>query len=165
MIVLFLHILLALPLVAAVEPMMAETKAQVELENVLSRLISREEFLLQVSTEVKQEQQRRLVEGESFIMPSAPSRNRVTPMPGFIPEPDVTEPKPPAPPERRIYRVYDVPVLKALRVRVDFDDGVSANTIARAKTLVKDYLISNFGGIATASFARMPMRESPQRMR
>ena len=142
--------------IADPDPHMAETKTQIELENALGRIIPPQQFLVQVSADVTQRLQRRLVEGESLVNPNGQKTKRPEPMPGFMPEAvSLTETQ--APTERQIFRVVETPVLESVRVRVDFDERVNPDRILRAKNIVKDYITSHFSGQAEAIFGRLPM--------
>jgi hypothetical protein len=135
---------------------MVETKVQVDLENALSRLMPREDFLVQVNTDVVTHVERRLVEGETITTKPEPTRPPVDTMPGFLPEPDI-RPPPPPPETRETYRIIETPELKSVLVRVNFDETVPLDVMARGKSMVQSYMQESYPNKAVMTFNTIPM--------
>ncbi len=105
-------LLFGMPLVAGAinEPQMVETKIQTDIENTLSRMFPREQFLVLVTTEVTVRTEKKLVEGEVLIPAPETPEVSITSMPGFLPEPDLRPPQK-AQPTRQTYRIVETPEL------------------------------------------------------
>jgi hypothetical protein len=156
-----LPFLLPLALIASADPFMVETKIQTDLETSLSRLIPREQFLVQASSEIETMSERKVVEGETILSDSEPEAPFAPAMPGFTPESEPTKTTRPMQ-TRQVYRTVQTPVLRLVRVRIDFDDKLPAETINRARTLGLDYLRTHFPNKSTLSFSFMPMLKPPK---
>lgn len=148
--------ILSFSLFAAGDPYMADTKIQADLENSLARMIPREQFLVQINTEVATRTERKVVEGETVVTNPEPESPRVAPLPGFVPE---TEPKEKLKPlqNRQMYRMVDVPYLSMVRAKVDFDDSLPVPTVSRAKNAVQEYLKTHFTSRSAVTYASYPM--------
>jgi len=145
------------------EPFLAETKVQNDLESLLSRLIVKEQFLVQVNAEITTRTERRLVEGEtsSQSLKTEPEI-QVQAMPGFVPEAH-EDPRPPeAQQQRQIYRLVDVPEVKSIRVQASFDEALDQPTVVRAKMLIQSYLTTNYPNVGSFSFTQLPMLKPPK---
>jgi hypothetical protein len=142
------------------DPLAVSSKVQSDLENLLSRLIPAEKFLVQVNTDVSSRSERRLVEGDEFISPPEKKPRVVEPMPGFVPETSELEPEVSAPPTRRSFRLVEIPELRAVRVNVGFDQGLARETLNRAEFLVRAYVQSNYRGLGSLIFSSLPMLPS-----
>lgn len=140
----------------ASEPFLVETKVQVDLENALSRVIPREQFLVRVNTEVGNRVERRIVEGETTTTRPEPTQAPIPVMPGFLPEAQV-KPQNPAPQMRELYRLVETPVLNSVLVHVSFDETVAPETISRCKSLVQEYLREAYPNKAVITFSQIPM--------
>lgn len=140
------------------EPYVIESKVQQDLENTLSRIISRDQFLVQSTADIQIDVERKLVEGESIqnAIPKDPEEEPPTSMPGFVPEPVTKDPKFPQQ-IRQIYKNVDVPTLKSLSVHVNFDDKLALAIVTRGRNLVETYLATNYKGKARATYGQMPM--------
>jgi DNA-binding transcriptional ArsR family regulator len=138
------------------DPFATSSKVQSDLENLLSRVIPEDKFLVQVNTEVSTRTERRVVEGDQFITPPEPKEVTAAPMPGFYPE-TVEKVESPAPPTRQTFRMLEIPELRAVRVSVGFDEAIARDTLRRAEFLVRAYMQSNFKALGSVSFATVPM--------
>lgn len=140
------------------EPYSVESRVQQDLEGMLSRIISKDQFLVQTTADIQIEVERRLIEGEMVAntIPRDPEEEPPTSMPGFVPEPTTREPRLPQQ-SRQVFRNVDVPVLKQLLVHVNFDDHLPLATVTKGRTLVENYVNSNYRGKAKATFGQMPM--------
>jgi hypothetical protein len=151
---------IAMIAVGEANPHLVETKVQTDLENGLSKMITKDLFLVQVHTEITTRSERKLVEGESVIdsEDEDPQPEQVEePMPGFVPEPDPPGPKKKGPRLRQIFKVVDVPELQMVRVLVNFDETVAAPIVGRSKVFTQNYLREGFPGKSTVIFNVLPM--------
>ena len=139
------------------DPFLVSAKVQTDLDSALSRLIPPEQFLVQVSTDISQRMEKRLIEGETVTpAPAEPEPPRAPPMPGFVIETE-DRVKPVQPPTKQAFRMHEIPELKAVRVAITFDDVLPELTTSRAKTIARMYLQNNYHGIGMLSFSTMPM--------
>lgn len=137
-------------------PYLVESKVQGDLDSALSRLIPREQFLVLVTTEINNKVERKLIEGETIANPRQGNKPEVVPMPGFLPEADL-EPEDHSQQTRQLYRVVETPVLVSVRVHVSFDLALPADTLARGKQIVQNYLRSTHPSRAMLTFDQIPM--------
>ncbi len=156
-----LFLLLSIPLWGEpLDPLAVSSKVQSDLENLLSRLIPPEKFLVQVNTDVSTRSERRLVEGDEFISPPEKKPRVVEPMPGFVPETSELEVDSVAPAARRSFRLVEIPELRAVRVNVGFDQAIARETLNRAEFLVRSYVQNNYRGLGSLIFSSLPMLPS-----
>ncbi len=156
----FGYILFLFPLIASAmnDAYLVESKVQGDLENALSRLIPKEEFLVQVNAEVQVKSERKLVEGETIISQvEREEETTVPPMPGFVPEIKEERSKDKPTQSRQVYRTVDSSELAALRVYVKFDDALKPATITQAKNAVQEYLRGSYSNKAFVSYSELPM--------
>lgn len=142
----------------APEPYVVESKVQQDVEGILTRLISKDQFLVQTTADIQIEVERKLVEGETIAntIPHDPEEDPPPSMPGFVPEPTTREPKLPQQ-SRQVFKNVDVPTLKQVLVHVNFDDLLPLATVTRGRLLVETYLATNYKGKAKATFGQMAM--------
>jgi hypothetical protein len=141
---------------APADPYLVQPQVQSDLENLLSRMIPSEQFLVQISTDVALRQDRQVVEGEVFTTTTEKETEPVPMMPGFLPE--VRE-KPDREPQRtrQVYRMVEKPVLKLVRASITFDDELEAPVVSRARILVQNYLRTAYPNQAVVAFTSLPM--------
>lgn len=151
-------ILFFFPLIAVGinDPYMAESRVQMDLDNMLSRIIHREQFLVQVAAEVTTRRERQLVEGETEEAPGVPLSPRVKPMPGFVIEPTTTPPQP-TKGDRKVYRMEDTFQLDLVKVDVTFDEALPPQVTYRGRALVQNYLKEHYPNRSLLSFDTLPM--------
>src|SRR4051812_14635109 len=139
-------------------PYNVEGKVQADLEALLSRLISPEQFLVQVSADVVVHSERRLVEGELITTPPTEVPPPPTPaMPGFSPSFETKPAVRAAQQSRQVYRSVETPVLVAVRASVSFDRSLALETVNYAKHMVQNYLTENSPRSGRARFLSLPM--------
>ena len=146
----------SVPALAVNDPYMAESRVQMDLDNMLSRIIHREQFLVQVAAQVTTRRERQLLEGETEESPSIPIGPRVKPMPGFVIEPSTTPPQP-TKGDRRVYRMEDTYQLDLVKVDVTFDEALPAQVLYRGRLLVQNYLKAHYPNRSLLSFDTLPM--------
>jgi len=128
---------------------LVEGKVQSDLENALSRIIPREEFLVQVNAEIQVRSERKLVEGETIVTQmERVEESPVRPMPGFVPDIREEQPKDKPTQSRQVYRTVDTSELAALKVYVKFDDALKPVTVTQAKNAVQEYLRGSYASKA-----------------
>ncbi len=153
-------VLLYLPyfiLAFALDPYLVETKVQQDLENTLSKIIEREQFLIQVISDVVIKSERKVVEGETIINnTSEEAEVFVTPMPGFVPEPQVKSQTKPLQ-TRSVFRLVETPTLRSLKVMVNFDEVLPPATVSKGKQLVQNYLKRSYPTQAIVLFSQLKM--------
>ncbi len=143
---------------AAADPFMTEAKVQLDVDGMLARLFSKNQYYVQVNTEIATRSERRVVEGETFQGSSTQDDSaQVTMMPGFIPEPGIKAKETITPQQRQIYRIIEVPELKWVRVHVNFHDKLRLESVAQAKLMVQSYLHGNYPDHSVLTFGQMPM--------
>jgi len=122
------------PHVFAADPFLTESKVQLDIEGMLSRLFQRHQFFVQVNGQVVTRSERRVVEGETFqdsvIQEETP---QVIMMPGFLPEPILKGKETKTPQQRQVYRIIDIPELKMVRVHVNLHDKLPTEIVSQAK--------------------------------
>lgn len=156
----FFFYILCFPFIAFAlnEAIQVESKVQSDLENALSRIIPKDEFLVQVNAEVQQKSERKLIEGETITSQIEVAEDSpVTPLPGFVPEYKEDRAKDKPMQSRQVYRTVDTTELTALKVYIKFDDVLKANTIAQAKKVVQEYLSGSYSNKAFVSYSELPM--------
>lgn len=154
----FLGMIFTVAVFGLPDPYIIEAKVQQDLENSLSKIITKEQFIVQTSAEIRVETERRLVEGENVAnaIPRDPEDVPPPTMPGFVPEP--TTPTPQLPQQtREVFKTVETPALKLLRVHTSFDDQLPLATVTRARQLITTYLNTNYAGKASLTFGQMPM--------
>ncbi len=148
------------------DPYLIENKISHDLEESLSKMIAREQFLVQVNSVLNLKAEKRLIEGETTIDNFELKRaNNAPVMPGFNPEPEALPPVYPNSKTREIYRTVESPEVSLVRVRVSFDNGLSKDIVAKAKKSVQEYLDLVVPGKSVLSFSLFPMyKEKPAPM-
>ena len=142
------------------DPYLVESKVQLDLENGLMKMIPREEFLVQVHTDIVMKSERKLFEGESIQDPQVIEEETAEdeePMPGFLPEPETQSAKKRGPRLRQVFRVVDSPELQKIGVMVSFDDSLKPDLVNRARTFVQNYLKESYPNKSNFVFATVPM--------
>lgn len=142
------------------DPYLTESKVYTDLDNLLSRLFTREQFVVAVNAKVAMRSDRRLVEGEidqNAGLEIEPDEPAVPVMPGFSPEAKSKRNKAPSGRNRQLYRMVESPYLDRVYVQVSVDEKIEATKISRARLLVENYLQANYPNEASLSFSTLPM--------
>ncbi len=148
---------------AANDAYLVEAKVQSDLENAISRIISKEQFLIQVNADIQIKSERRLVEGETLqaqTQSEIKKENEVAPpLPGFVPEfkEEVVVKENPSVQSRQVYRTVETSELNTLKIYVKFDNTLPQKVVAQAKTLIQDYLRGSYPNKSYVSFAQIAM--------
>lgn len=148
----------------------AESKTQSDLEAVLSQLMPRDQFLVQVLARLETKRERELIEGEYLVPAPTPkieepklAKAEPPPMPGFTPDLDeisrnIASVEPPQPaPLRQRYRMVDRIELKKLRVHVTFHDEIPKGLESQAKNLVRGYMRRAYPEVGSLAFSVISM--------
>lgn len=132
-----------------------ESKIQSDLEGMLSRMIPRERFAVQVNSTVDTVQERRLIEGETVVQNPGSPQVVVPPLPGFNRE---VPPAPATPGQsRQVFRMVDKQVLSAVQIQVTIDESLDKQVIERTKTLVGQYASASYGAKAKVAVTPIQM--------
>jgi len=144
---------------AALDPFVVEGKVQTDLDNLLSHLMPREQFLVQVNAEVEMETRREVIEGETTNdqLVDAKHEEVIPMMPGFVPEVEKKESPQLPRHQREVFRNVETPVLKMVVAQIGLDDGLDAGLAMRAKMLAQNYLGTNYPRKSLINFSQMPM--------
>lgn len=145
---------ISFPAFATSDPALVESKVQTDLEATLARLIAKEQYLLQVNSEVATVPERKLVESETTVQTPEAATVVVPPLPGFKSESVPTRAVAPQQ-SRQVFKTVDSSVLKSLDVQLTLDEDVGGERSEKVQTLVKHYLVANYGAKAHLSTHRM----------
>lgn len=120
-----------------------EMKYREELNQLLSRILPKSSFILQVSGAYSTNTEKRLV--ENLVMKKQPMQEKKSPpssMPGFmIPDSESSEILP-AEESKEVYQYHTSEVLKSLNVQVFVDKTLAKEKTAQAELATKSYLKS-----------------------
>lgn len=139
------------------DPQGIENKIQGDLDNLLSKILPREQFLVTTAADITTRLEKKVLEGEVLTAETPLQESVFVPtMPGFIPE---TESKPAKLPAqtRQTYRMVEIPEVSLVKIQVTFDDTVPETTVTRSKSLIQHYLKSLAPLKIQYSFGHIPM--------
>jgi len=137
---------------------LVESRVQADLENTLSRIIRKDQYLVQVNVEISNTSVRRIFETETTIgnAPEVLRRPAAEVTAGFVAEPEA-RPVGPAKEERQTYRMVDSPKVEKIRVQIQVDDKLSENVLNQARALTNAYLSSNYPDVGSLRVTEVSM--------
>ncbi len=140
------------------DPYLVETKVKADLESSLSRIIRKNQYLVQVNVEVSTHSSKKMFEAETTVGSNAEVTRRpaaeVTA--GFVPEPEVKSTSP-TKEERQVYRFVETPTLEAIRVQIQVDDKLPENVLNQARALAGAYINTNYSELGTVRVTEVTM--------
>lgn len=146
---------------SAAEPQLAASRAQSELEALLSKIINPERFMVQVNTTIATVSERRIVEGENITDPQPPAPPRPPALPGFVPPIGRDKPAAESSRRRQVFKTVERDVLKNITAQITLDQQLPNETIVDAKRMVRRYLDSAYGDKAVSGFVLVKMLTEP----
>jgi len=159
--ILFLILALTVPgFVRAEDPVAVEQRVTADLQQILSRVLGEDQFLVQVMAKEDRRMEKQLVEGENLVQQVPQTQVEVPPLPGFTVEPR----KPESPPgtSRQVFRMVERVDIKSVSATITMNEALDEGLRKRAEAAARSYLSSRFGAIASLQVVVMPMRISPK---
>jgi len=155
---LFLLTLCALSFATTQDPYLVESKVQADLDKMLSRIIRKDRYLIQVNVEISTHPTKRLFEGETTIAATPPVHRRPATeiTAGFVPEPELKV-VPPQKEERQVYRFNETPKVDAIRVQIQVDEKLPENVLNQARALANAYLSGNYPDLGSLRVTEVTM--------
>lgn len=154
-----IYLLLFVSLTAfAGDAYLVESRVQADLENTLSRIIRKDQYLVQVNVEISTTTVRRIFETETTVgtAPEVARRPAAEVTAGFVAEPEA-RPMSPAKEERQTYRMVDSPKVEKIRVQIQVDDKLPENVLNQARALTNAYLSSNYPDVGSLRVTEVSM--------
>lgn len=121
----------------------AEISVRSDLENILSKIIKKDNFLVQVSGIYKPEKEKRLLESE--LIQKSPSYERPSALPPELPGFEVTGTSGtseimPAEYKKEVYQFSEKDKLTKLNVQIFYNETLSSETVSKIKEIANAYL-------------------------
>lgn len=142
-----LIILSAVAQATPTDPYLLETKVQRELNELISRIIRKEQYVVLVHVEIGTYSTRKIFEAEMTTGsgPEVVRKPAAEVTAGFVPDPNLLVPPPgPSKEERQVYRFVETPNVEKLRVQIQVDDKLPEKTLNQARAIATAYLSGNY---------------------
>ena len=138
-----------------------ETRVKADLDESLSRILSKDQYSIQVIAETETVTERKLLEGETLT--GTPEKEVIVPpLPGFEPPPHAAENKP-TQTSRQVYKNVDKEVLKKVMVNLNVDEQVPETTRTQARSMADQYLSLKFGNKSSLNITAIKMKKQEEK--